>query len=71
MDMEFNAPLHSKPNSHLELKRGHRVVTIDDDVYIKNEDAGKAENAHPEDNYSLALFGTSFVEANPKIFKKI
>lgn len=71
LDMSFNAPLDTNPNQHIELKKGDRIVTIDDKVYIPDTDTSKRAGAMEEDNHSLALFKTVFVEMNNKIFKKI
>jgi len=73
--MDFNAPLMCGFNKinvpSVYLKIGDILVSIENRIYIPDDQVKARKNKTPHDNMSQAIFNLKFVEVNPKIFKKL
>lgn len=68
LTVDFNAPKFESPHNTLKLKAGHRLISIDDNVYVKTV---KVQDNLSDDTYIKVLLTSAFVKINPIIFKKI
>ena len=68
LTVDFNVPKYRTPHNVLKLKAGHRLITVENDVYVK---LVKSQDEFSDDTYIQVLLTIEFVKINPKIFKKI
>ena len=66
LDENFVTPLAVAPDDEeANYKSADLVIIVDDQVWVKNRD-------NQDDNvFSLAVYPTAFVRANPTLFHKI
>jgi len=75
VEQDFNAPLKCDEGklsvAHVEMQSGDFVVTINNRVYVLDNDVEGRKYGMPNDTMSQTLFDKEFVDLNPEIFKKI
>jgi hypothetical protein len=75
VQQDFNAPLKCDEGKikfdHVELKSGDFILTINNRVYVPDDQAEGRKEGMPEDTMSQALFNKEFIDLNTKIFKPI
>lgn len=75
LKQDFNAPLMCDAGKlkvdHVILKHHDKIITINNRVYVPDDQAEGRKHGMPEDTMSQALFNKEFVDLNPEIFIKI
>jgi len=65
---DFNIPKFDSPHHALNLEAGHRIISIDDEVFVKTV---KRQDELSDDSYIKALITKKFIQINPKLFQRI
>jgi len=65
LNYNFNVPLASSPNNHIQMKNGDTLITIDNVVYVEYKNRPNTEI----ENFIEASFKKGFIDINPTIFK--
>jgi len=71
----FNAPLKCDEGKikvdHVEILPNSTIITINNRVYVPDNQAEGRKHGMPDDTMSQALFDKEFLDLNPEIFKRI